>query len=759
MKRILIVLSLIFAVSSAFGRGISEQEAAQIAANFLDARGAFSRSVSDKMDLSLALPDNSNPIIYVFNRQNGGYAVVGADDRLSYPVLAYSENGHIDALDMPQQLLSLLEGYVFEIKQFGAQTPIKPTSTGKSVEPLIKTTWGQSSPYSNMTPLLENGDHCATGCANTAQAQIMNYYKYPKQGKGTVSYEWNNQTLSANLGESNYDWGNMLDSYSGSYDKRQADAVAMLMRDCGYANRTSYGPSSGAAVNYIALVENFGYDKGMRVIGRDGCTRNDYESFMRAELDAKRPILVSGGSSRGAHEFICDGYDSDGYFHYNFGWSGYDDGYYLTSATGFDSYPSIEIGIQPECGGEPLLFVSSNNDFLWDGDKIRCQIESNNALGSNFKVYFEFATISENIENGKKFPTVKFAGEDCYVWTNEMPSPQNLEDGTYIVYPAIRYKNSDWEKICFYDNRQNFIDLKVENGIYTYANNHIIDLLDDGKIEVDGIYYILSDYGTAKVTYKNDKFNSYSGDINIPDIVNVNNRSYKVTTIGSEAFKFCYLGKVKIGKNIKNIESGGFGCSIESIDFEIPSSLEAVEGWGFNGCRINELVLPDGVERLGMCAFQSSSLKSIDIPSSVKFIDNLSFDYAHNLKDVYVHWTKESELPYLPMIEEHIFNGCKWDEMTLHVPAGTEQIYRNAPQWSDLNIVEMQDESAIDEIISDDVNIVVSNNCLTIQGAAAIIYNIAGTIVATPSDGETVSLPHGVYIVKASIGYTKKVVI
>ena len=41
-----------------------------------------------------------------------------------------------------------------------------------------------------------------------------------------------------------YDWENMLDSYSGTYSGTEADAVATLMRDLGWAYGVEYGTGS-----------------------------------------------------------------------------------------------------------------------------------------------------------------------------------------------------------------------------------------------------------------------------------------------------------------------------------------------------------------------------------------------------------------------------------------------------------------------------------------------------------------------------------
>ena len=50
----------------------------------------------------------------------------------------------------------------------------------------------------------------------------------------------------------------------------------------------------------------------------------------------------------GSHAFICDGYDKLGYFHFNLGWGGTCDSYYLSSSVaGYDGYHSIIKGIQP----------------------------------------------------------------------------------------------------------------------------------------------------------------------------------------------------------------------------------------------------------------------------------------------------------------------------------------------------------------------------------------------------------------------------
>ena len=91
--------------------------------------------------------------------------------------------------------------------------------------------------------------------------------------------------------------------------------------------------------------------------------------MMKTELDAGRPILYAGNDSGGGagHAFICDGYNSEGKFHYNFGWYGTCDGWYVSTALNmvhrsgeechFNSGQEMVIGIEPPEGWVPPVTV------------------------------------------------------------------------------------------------------------------------------------------------------------------------------------------------------------------------------------------------------------------------------------------------------------------------------------------------------------------------------------------------------------------
>ncbi len=245
------------------------------------------------------------------------------------------------------------------------------------VAALIKTKWDQDAPYWKYCPKKNGTQQTLTGCVATAMAQVMYYWKWPE--KGTGSYSYSTQTLglscSADFANTTYDWDNMLEKYTQYYNEgsssptstssgntAQQDAVATLMYHCGVAVAMDYNVSSagGSGAQTIrpnasystakcaqnALYQNFGYKsttvKGYYRPGGSGysvVSDANWHNYLKTELDAARPIMYAGGGYEDindddtyyGHSFICDGYDDTTptrKYHFNWGWSGYCDGYY-----------------------------------------------------------------------------------------------------------------------------------------------------------------------------------------------------------------------------------------------------------------------------------------------------------------------------------------------------------------------------------------------------------------------------------------------
>lgn len=360
MKKILLTLLGLVIVTSLWADDISLPQAQQIAAGYFDEASPLQGGAKRAPAVLQPVYRTEADEIYVFNNPDGnGWVIVAGEDRARKTILAYSHTGSFDYETAPDGVKMLLEQYADGISKLrknglpevkhsrrAPQGEIKPY-----VEPLIKTSWNQIAPYNNLTPL-DDGVPSLTGCVATAMAQIMNYWQWPKQGNGQHTNTRSNAHETRDFSQSVYDWDNMLEVY-GDYNDTQANAVARLMADIGTASNAYYNQYATSAYSmdaFMALPRYFGYDEEKICIVNQKGYESDWDNLLREELSAGRPIYYTGTDRRYvSHAFICDGYDNLGYFHFNMGWGGMSNNYYLTSSVaGYNIfYNEIIKGIQP----------------------------------------------------------------------------------------------------------------------------------------------------------------------------------------------------------------------------------------------------------------------------------------------------------------------------------------------------------------------------------------------------------------------------
>ena len=69
--------------------------------------------------------------------------------------------------------------------------------------------------------------------------------------------------------------------------------------------------------------------------------------------------------------------------------------------------------------------------------------------------------------------------------------------------------------------------------------------------------------------------------------------------------------------------------------------MTSVPFWGFSGCVISELTIPEGITSIGEGAFNSNStLTALYLPSTVENISTNAFGGCNNLSDVYFNGTQ-----------------------------------------------------------------------------------------------------------------------
>ncbi len=278
---------------------------------------------------------------YAFNFVSGGFVIVAADNAVS-PILGYSADGTYNQENIPENAKWLYDEYKSYIKAVIDLNIDNPDTkkewdnlragrfpkSAKAVAPLCATQWGQGCYFNEFCPADINGQcgHTVTGCVATSMAQIMKRWNYPQHGTGAHSYELTNYgTQSADFGSTTYQWGSMPNTVSTNNS-----AVATLMYHCGVSLEMNYGTSgSNASILMMPLIQYFSYSQNMSDFSlrlNDSATKT---KTLIKEIDAGRPMWIGGSNSSSvSHAYVCDGYDDNYFFHFNFGWGGSSDGYY-----------------------------------------------------------------------------------------------------------------------------------------------------------------------------------------------------------------------------------------------------------------------------------------------------------------------------------------------------------------------------------------------------------------------------------------------
>lgn len=232
--------------------------------------------------------------------------------------------------------------------------------------------------------------------------------------------------------------------------------------------------------------------------------------------------------------------------------------------------------------------------------------------------------------------------------------------------------------------------------------------------DVDGLRFeILSqDNQTVELAIKPKSisyptYSTYSGDINIPSEVVFNGRTYKVVAIGDHAFSECTsLGNIIIPQSVESIGFGAFSYS-----------------------NISEISLPDNLKSIGAAAFRDSDIKEIIIPESVKDIETTIFANCRKLQKVQI-LTKQ-----IDGIPDNTFDGCS-SLKEVNLPSSVKYLGKSA--FYDTQSLEQLDiPSSCTEI---------GSNCFYYSGLTYIkipdgVTELKGEMFANCNNLETVDLP------------------
>ncbi|HIR36770.1 MAG TPA: thiol protease/hemagglutinin PrtT [Candidatus Limisoma gallistercoris] len=505
MKKYFAFLLSATAAMTANAGQISEQQAAAIASKYMP-ETTTARKMARAKSADNAAADTAP--YYVFNfGDNQGFVVISGDDSLT-ELIGYSREGSFSTENMPQNLKSWFGAYADYVEkvQSGEATPIKRASEVGTpvVDALVKTHWNQDEPFNRMCPAyyIEENEILPTGCVATAVAQVMNYYEYPSRGKGEISYSYyqanvpaSRTDISVDFSQSTYDWDNMLDDYTRYYDANkniineyndtEAEAVALLMRDCGASVLMTYALDGSGALDFnipYGIATHFGYKSSLYI--RSAMTDAQFIGIIEDELDNGRPLVFCGSGTAGGHCFVADGYDSNGLLHINWGWGGLSDGWFDINlmnpdtigigggAGGFVEGQSVTT-MQPDESGDgwygntPLAYtydntyrdyVRADKESLTKGDKLTVEVSgiANYAYsGYNGSIAVAvFDRQGNRVAEPTDAHSIQFREmEGVFKLSfNVQGELENLADGEYMIYPVSKETRTgeffDWMRVA-----------------------------------------------------------------------------------------------------------------------------------------------------------------------------------------------------------------------------------------------------------------------------------------------------------------------
>lgn len=687
---------------------ISWQQAQQNAQGFLLKRGKCLPTPSLRQ-----VPMASAPACYIFNiGDNEGYIIASADDCLS-SILGYSDSGSIDVNEIPDNLQWWLDEYDHLIQFMRSKGLSAPRTPGKSpaqpaISPLLTTRWNQTNPYNLACPLDVNGKRCVTGCVATAMAQVL-YYHHARSVTQTTheipSYVTEDGlSVDAVPAGSFIDWDNMVDKYgiNAVTTAEQDTAVANLMYYCGASVQMNYSSgSSGAMTSKVApaMIAFFNYTSKTEAWDRNSCGLSDdeWENLIYHELCNSRPVLYSGvNKNQIGHAFVCDGYDGEGFFHFNWGW-GSSGTYLLMTAIDSEETSLIQFSSAQEAiiNAEPRTVMPLPEDGIQFADPVARALCLHVADADD-----DGAVTMEEAE------AVTSMGPFTWMSLSSFDEFRYFTGVTTLNYRMF-YGCRNLERILLHDNVTSIED---------YAFNGCSSLKEISiPYKVNGVgSYAFGGCDSMKRMFWNAKNCLSSVGGIIPNSVEFLTIGDSVMVIPSSFAKNAKIKKLTIGKSVTKIASKAFINCTELKSLVIPDSVISLGSSAFaQNTGLEELTLGNSLDDIGDRAFEMcSSLQTVIIPNSVTRIGVYAFNKCTNLRSVVIGnsvanlssnafngcdslKTVTCLVPVPLNIKTNVFNNL-YEQAILRVPASAVEAYQATAPWNQFSDIVAIDPSAGD---------------------------------------------------------------
>ena len=196
----------------------------------------------------------------------------------------------------------------------------------------LETVWGQSEPYNDFCPLDPvDANRAVVGCVATAMTQLVNYHKqcnmqFNEEDDSFITFSGIDFDADSDLydfptfEELNEYIAAIQSKYDGDIDINDTDAAALSFA-CGVAIQMDYSSEGSGASPYdvrTALIDKLGYYSA----DMTGGLSNEAYQILKENMINRLPALlgIASPDGWGGHVIVCNGYNTSGEFHLNFGW-------------------------------------------------------------------------------------------------------------------------------------------------------------------------------------------------------------------------------------------------------------------------------------------------------------------------------------------------------------------------------------------------------------------------------------------------------
>ncbi len=260
------------------------------------------------------------------------------------------------------------------------------TATGGWVE----TTWHQYSPYNNFCPVdAQTSARSLVGCVATALAQIINYHRWLGDAAFDDSDAYSTATrgiiIDADSTQCGFPSFNRLNGYLTNLQQTYLDGAPLANEDLAalsFASAVSVkmdftSDVSGADMAAVipSVLDKFRFNSAQLTpnLADETATAHFFYRLQENMMNGEPAILEIGWTAFfNLHAVVCDGFNSDGFYHLNFGWGSgspavITDAWYLLPdgmPAGYEFVLSAVTDIRPVAAPAPVLTCTTDELYL-----------------------------------------------------------------------------------------------------------------------------------------------------------------------------------------------------------------------------------------------------------------------------------------------------------------------------------------------------------------------------------------------------------